>query len=283
MNIKALILVPVTSTIVTIVWLALFSFGIGTINSLYLQNQAAGEIGSERLDRIVAKQSADQTADDRWGLVTDLEDSGSSGSLVVHTAATTQTTSYTIYDSGTDDECAVSEFATTGVTAFTAYTPQGTEVTVGTNGRVNSCDWEVASPVLTRGTLSGLIAMLLQVAGLGGPVMLIVAVGSIGGSIGSMAGGGSGWQAVLVAIGTVIALVVLVALFAEIVPFLSDAYLALTELRFAMFESGIGRVSVLIGDFLGVTAIGAIGGAIWGAWSNWKRTSGGGSGYAQSM
>ena len=87
----------------------------------------------------------------------------------------------------------------------------------------------------------------------------------------------------LVAIGTVIGLVVLVALFGEVVPFLTDAYLAISENRFAMFDSGIGAVSVLIGNFLGVTAVGAVGGAIWSAWSNWKKTSSsamGGSGQA---
>lgn len=275
MNIKSLILAPVVSTIIMIVWLALFSFGIGTINSLYLLTKASGEIGSERFDRIVEIQTGDESPDDRWGLVTVVESNASVTDLADTSAyriITPAATSSTVCD------------VTTGtLTAATkGYTPQGTEVTITTDGEISGCEWAIASPVLTRGSLSGLIGLLLQVAGLAGPVMLLVSIGGLGGSVASISGG-SGWAAVLVAIGTVIGLVVLVALFGEVVPFLTDAYLAISENRFAMFDSGIGAVSVLIGNFLGVTAVGAVGGAIWSAWSNWKKTSSsamGGSGQA---
>ena len=234
---------PVGMVLGLIVWLVVFSLLIGAINGWYLQSVDAGVVSGERFDRVIAKATGDDDADNRWAQLTAVD--GGSGSV----ADLGATTVYKLADSS--GSCHLAGVADTGVTATTAYTPLGTEVAVQTDGTIAGCEWSPAGSVFQAGGLSGLVEIILQAAGLAPPIALLFALGTFGTSF--LRNMGS--HPILAAVLTVIMLLLVATLLNTFVPFLTAAFAAIDKNRFIMYDEGLGNVSTVIANFYGVVVV----------------------------
>ena len=230
---------PVGKIIGLIVWMAVFSLLLGSINQWYLQAKDAGVVGSERFDRITTKGAFD-TADAAWADVTTVTSTtGTETSLAASTG-------YTIADNGSGG-CQVNGLGGT-VTVEDAFTPSGTKVKTTAAGTVSGCKFSESGSIFNTGGLSGLIAIILQAAGLAPPIALLFILGTFGQSFIRNLGG----HPILAAVGAVIMLLLLATLFNTLVPFLATAFEAIDGNRFVMYAEGLGAVSTIVGDFFGV-------------------------------
>ena len=250
---------PVGRVIGLVVWMAVFSLLLGSVNQWYLQSVDAGVIGNERFDRIVLKATTGDTgADDTWAAVTSKDASGAMGSLTVFDP----NTAYTVYG-GTGDTCGISSANSTGtsVTAGSAYTPSGTVVKTDNSGYVSGCKYEAAGNIFGAGGLAGLIKIILQAAGIAPPIALLFVLGTFGSSFLRNLGG----HPILAAVGTIILMLLLATLLNTLVPFLSSAFSAIDGNRFRMYEEGLGSISVIVGNFFGVVLVAGMLMVIWNA------------------
>ena len=238
---------PVGRIIGLIVWMAVFSLLLGSINQWYLQAKDAGVVGSERFDRVTTKTGFD-TADAAWADVTSVT-STSGGSETALAAST----GYTIADDGSGG-CKVNGMAATGVSLDDAYTPSGTKVKMTADGTVSGCKFSESGSIFNTGGLSGLIAIILQAAGLAPPIALLFILGTFGQSFIKNLGG----HPILAAVGVVIMLLLLATLFNTLVPFLATAFEAIDGNRFVMYAEGLGAVSTIVGDFFGVVLVSSV-------------------------
>lgn len=264
---------PIGYIIGLIAWLVVFSLFIGAINGWYLNLQATGTFQSERFDRIVffdANNVQNETVDDRWGKVTAVVNNQTAD---VASGAATSTNAYKINlvtggTAGTANTCKVG--ASVSDTAFVdAYTPRGTKIKVGaSDGLITGCKWELASDVLLAGGLSGLVEIILQAAGLAPPIGLLYVVGTFGSAfIRNLSG-----NPIMVAVLTAILLLIVASLLEYFLPFLSDAFNSIDGNRFVMYDEGLGSLSTVVSNFLGVTLVA---GMMMIAWHAFQRMRGG--------
>ena len=243
---------PVGRVIGLVVWMAVFSLLLGSVNQWYLQSVDAGVIGNERFDRVVLKGTGDLAgADKAWANVT----SKSTGSAASPDAATTYTLA--------DDSGACNVGDGTAITAAqTWFTPTGTEVksTAGASV-ISGCKYEAAGNIFGAGGLAGLIKIILQAAGIAPPIALLFVLGTFGSSFLRNLGG----HPILAAVGTIILMLLLATLLNTLVPFLSTAFSAIDGNRFRMYEEGLGSISVIVGNFFGVVLVAGMLMVIWNA------------------
>ena len=256
---------PVGRTLGLIVWMVVFSLFLGAINGWYLQASTACVVAGERFDRVVQKGAL--TADDTWANVT----------AVVAADATAAVQSGTLAymlakpSSGTMCQTNVTSTATTTATAF--YTPLGTEVSAGASDAtdpftISGGSYEDAGAIFITGGLSGLVKILLQAGGLAPPLALLLALGSFGQSFMQKVGA----HPIMAAIAMAITLLLVATLLNTFVPFLEGAFLAIDSNRFAMYDEGLGSLSVVIGNFFGVVIVA---GMMMIAWQMLKSMRGG--------
>ena len=240
---------PIGQILVIIVVLVVYSIIAGAINGWFIQTIDAGVVASERFDRVVVF-SGTPTADEAWngkavsaGTDTELAD----GRI------------YTLKAQGTaSDSCPL----TTGTIAAAvtegkkAYTPAGTEVNISvTNSAdgatVANCKYKMSAKVLEAGGLGQVVTIVLQAAGLALPVAILTMVGGFGGSLMSRVGGTP-----LMRIVTAVVIVVLAAiLFSYFVPFVDSAYQSIDPNRMVIYDSGLGSLGVVVGNFWGVALV----------------------------
>ena len=261
---------PVGRIIGLIVWMAVFSLLLGSINQWYLQAKDAGVVGSERFDRVVL-EGGYSTADAAWAAVTG---TGTlSGAKVVAAGprpAPDAATGYLVEDDGSG-RCKIGAVAPKGSSpaatdvGFAAaqwYTPSGTQVTTAASAAgvaaddvlVSGCKFSESGSIFNTGGLSGLIAIILQAAGLAPPIALLFILGTFGQSFIRNLGG----HPILAAVGVVIMLLLLATLFNTLVPFLATAFEAIDGNRFVMYAEGLGAVSTIVGDFFGVVLVSSV-------------------------
>ena len=235
---------PVGRLIGLSVWLILISLFLGAINGWYTQSVAACTTGSERFDRVVAKETGDVDADARWALVK----SSTTESAAV--TALTPTTAYRLHGDGSG-ACNVSSTPSTANTSLEGYTPLGTEVALNATGGIVGGVWSPAGTIFNTGGLSGLIKIILQAAGLAPPIAVMLALGSFGQSFIKNMGG----NPIMAAIVTAITLLLVSTLVNTLVPFITEAFTAVDGNRFVMFSQGLGAVSLIIRQFYGVVFV----------------------------
>ena len=276
---------PVGRVIGLVVWMAVFSLLLGSVNQWYLQSVDAGVIGNERFDRVVLKGTGDLAdADKAWANVTSHDSDG-----FEHTYPNPATASsinafykytpdggvaYGVIDNG--GACEVGRFiyggSNTGLIASSHvwFTPSGTEVKTPGEGptvspgdpvEVSGCKYEEASDIFGAGGLAGLIKIILQAAGIAPPIALLFVLGTFGSSFLRNLGG----HPILAAVGTIILMLLLATLLNTLVPFLSTAFSAIDGNRFRMYEEGLGSISVIVGNFFGVVLVAGMLMVIWNA------------------
>ena len=276
---------PVGRVIGLVVWMAVFSLLLGSVNQWYLQSVDAGVIGNERFDRVVLKGTGDLAdADKAWANVTSHDSDGFSHQYADGTDSTTIGTTnkytpdgavaYGVIDSG--GACEVGRFiyegSNTGLIASSHvwFTPSGTEVKTPGEGptlspgdpvEVSGCKYEEASDIFGAGGLAGLIKIILQAAGIAPPIALLFVLGTFGSSFLRNLGG----HPILAAVGTIILMLLLATLLNTLVPFLSAAFSAIDGNRFRMYEEGLGSISVIVGNFFGVVLVAGMLMVIWNA------------------
>ena len=231
---------PIGQILTIIVVLVVYSIISGAINGWYTQTIDAGVVGSERFDRIVGADGT-ETPDDAWN-----------GSTVVSGAAAAFADDkiYLLSKATSGGGCKVTATGTTGA-SLKAYTPAGTEVESTTAGSVDNCKWKTAAKVLKAGGLGQVVTIVLQAAGLALPVGVLAMVGGFGGSMMSRVGGGP-----LMTIITAVVIVVLAAiLFNYFVPFVDSAYQSIDPNRMVIYDSGLGSLGVVVGNFWGVSLV----------------------------
>ena len=259
---------PVNRIIGLSAWSIAFALILGAINGWYMQSVDAGVVSNERFDRVVVAGSLN--SGDAWGEVTALE--GAAGALTAYDGAT----AYKVLDN-----CEVAGTGTAVIAAAPMYTPQGTKVnaTAGTEttaAKISGCKYEDGTNVFNAGGLGGLAALILQACGLAAPVALMFELAKLGHSFVANFSD----NAILSAVITVIMFLVVATLLNVFVPFLTGAFTAVDANRFAMFDSGLGTIAVVIRNFWGIVLIGSLLGVAWsvigsirGSGSNQMRAS----------
>ena len=250
---------PVGTIIGTILLMSVFGFATATINGWSLAAHDTGITNFERYDRVV-KYDASKTSDETWAAVTTLE-SGETGS----TTDLDANTAYKIATPSSGTACALSDIASAEVTAVDVITPSGTKLKVGANGQVGNCEWEKASPVL-GGVMQGVINIILQAIGLAGPVVLLAIVGGFGSSVMRNVPA----HPILKIIVMIILLLLVGYLVNVVLPFLSTAHQAIDPLRFNMYSTGIGRLSIVVADFFGVVLVAGLLSVGWTLWTSMR-------------
>ena len=234
---------PVGRVLGLIVWMVVFSLLLGAINGWFLQGVDAGVIDGERFDRVILKDTDDKSADDAWRDVTTVVSTTGTATALVATSA------YKIEDSS--GACHLQGLADTGVTTATAYTPLGSETSVTDAGIVPGCTWSPAGAIFNAGGLAGLVEVILQACGLAPPIALLFTLGTFGSSF--MRNLGS--HPILAAVLMAIILLLVATLLNTLVPFLVTAFSAVDGNRFAMFDQGLGNVSVVVKNFYAVVLV----------------------------
>ena len=283
---------PIGMIIGTILLMSVFGFATATINGWFLSSVPAGVTNFERYDRVV-KYDASKSTDDTWAAATALESSGFSASGAVATAAALDnglpntTTVYKIVQEGERCKIGVITGAVVATTppdrtlpTETYITPAGTQVRTSAttvDGHASTantadvfiagCTYEDSSPVLD-GPMGAVISIVLQAIGLAGPVVLLAIVGGFGSSVMQNVPA----HPILKIIVMVILLLLVGYLVNVVLPFLSNAHAAIDPMRFLMYDSGIGRLSIVIGDFFGVVLVAGLLSVAWTLWSSMRST-----------
>ena len=236
---------------------SVFSIGLGTVNGLYLQTEAACVLNHERFDRVAPMDSADKTADNRWELVKTTSAAGAANPTVGTTATILE-----IRGTGANATCQASTTATSSLTAVSAYTPLGTEVLITADGIIEGGNWAPASGIFS-GLMGGVIGIILQACGLAGPVMLLVQLGSFARSFMHS----TGMHPLLGVVLMLLVLLLVATLLNVFVPFLEGAVFAIDPNRFLMYDTGLGQLSIVVRSFYGVVLVAGVLMVIWELWS----------------
>ena len=249
---------PVGFLVGLVIWLIVMPLILGAINGWYLLTVDACVIDSERVDRIVLKGSSN--AEDTWKGVTSVVSGGT-------TAAPVATSVYTLLQLSGTTMC--NPNASANVAGDEWYTPSGSTVsrTAG-NINISGGQWEGVSGLFTAGGLGSLIRLVLQAAGLAPPIAIMAVLGSFGQSFVKRMGG----NPIIAAVVTVITLLLVATLLNSLVPFIASAFESIDPNRFAMFDGGLGNVSVIVRRFYGVVLVASL---IMVAWSVLKSMKGG--------
>ena len=234
---------PVGFLVGLVIWLIVMPLILGAINGWYLLTVDACVIDSERVDRLIAK-GTHANAEDAWEAAT--------STTVVNLAVGT----------GTPPAC------TATLTTGTYYTPSASPVEVATANTIPGGEWEPVSGLFTAGGLGSLIRLVLQAAGLAPPIAIMAVLGSFGQSFVKRMGG----NPIIAAVVTVITLLLVATLLNSLVPFIASAFESIDPNRFAMFDGGLGNVSVIVRRFYGVVLVASL---IMVAWSVLKSMKGG--------
>ena len=230
-----LIVGPLGRALGLILLFSVFAMVGGGINSIFLQALDSGVVNSERVDRILAKSATVTSADDVdavWGDHVDITE-GASGEV---------------------SECKVGTLADNA--AGTYFTPRGTEITVvagattATDAYVKNCAWSPPSPALNATGTGSLVQLIFSAMALGLPIGALISVVGFGSSFVEQTFGAS---KLMVAIGAVVVLVMAGSLLGVFVPFFDVAFRSLDGARYAMYETGIGSLAGVLGNFMGVT------------------------------
>ena len=247
---------PIGKVLSLILLMAVFGLALGVMNSWFLFTKDTGLVHNERVDRIVLKGSH-TTPDEAWASVTAVVAHGGTAASVVNTSA------YSIGNDSGDCEIEVS-----GATVGSVwYSPSGTEVTLSSaTGGITGCEWDEESNLFKVAGMSQLIEIILQAAGLAGPVFLLMEVGGFAKTFTSKMGGGPVMSIVL----TLVVLLLVGTMMSTFVPFLSDAYEAIDSKRFLMYDTGLGRLATVISSFFGVVLVAGLLMLGWGLWQNLK-------------
>ena len=264
---------PVGFLVGLVIWLIVMPLILGAINGWYLLTVDSCVIDSERVDRVVNK-GTHANAEDAWKGVTSVSN--------IFFAQPVATTAYTL--NGEAGFCEIGQDLPSGGTPRTPavlsaqswYTPSGSVVTsieVPASSSTDTADvtggkWEPVSGLFTAGGLGSLIRLVLQAAGLAPPIAIMAVLGSFGQSFIKKMGG----NPIIAAVVTVITLLLVATLLNSLVPFVADAFESINPNRFAMFDGGLGNVSVIIRRFYGVVLVASL---IMIAWSVLKSMKGG--------
>ena len=276
---------PVNRIIGLSAWSIAFTLILGAVNGWYLQSVDAGVVGAERFDRIVVAGS--NTTEDAWAAVTAKKEPGpvkvaDSGSQATDYNLSA-TVTHIIEEGSAAGTCRIGRIkggATSArdikVDETKYYTPLGTVGTipfVESEGhatpsnivtkdiRISGCEYSSGTSVFNAGGLGGLAALILQACGLAAPVALMFELGKLGHSFTS----GMTDNAILAAVITVIMFLIVATLLNTFVPFLTGAFTAVDSNRFVMFDSGLGKIAVVIRNFWGIVLIGSLLGVAWSA------------------
>ena len=230
-----LIVGPLGRALGLILLFSVFAMTAGGVNSIFLQTQDSGVIGGERVDRVLAKSATVTSAD--------AEDADWSDHVKITEGATGEVSS-----------CQVGTIASNAAGRY--FTPRGTEVevvagaTTATDAYVSNCDWKEPSKALSAPGTGVLVELIFSAMALGLPIGALVSVVTFGSSFVSQATGAS---KLMVAIGAVVVLVMAGSLLGVFVPFFDVAFNSLDGARYAMYETGIGSLAGVLGNFMGVT------------------------------
>ena len=240
---------PIGQILTIIVVLTVYSIIAGAINGWFLQTVNAGVVGSERFDRVVVFTNT-EASDEAWN--------GSTVSAGTDDALADNR----IYKLETQTAAAETCPLETGTVAAAvpggvkAYTPAGTEVNISVaaaagGATVDNCKYTLSAKVLKAGGLGQVVTIVLQAAGLALPVGVLAMVGGFGGSLLRQIGGGP-----LMSIIAAVVIVVLAAiLFNYFVPFVDAAYQSIDPNRMIIYDSGLGSLGVVVGNFWGVSLV----------------------------
>ena len=235
---QGVIMGPLGRTLGLIIVFAVFSLAAGSINGWYLQQAPAHVVDNERFDRLVAV-GTHKTADDAWEV----------GTVLKQDAITAKA-----------DTCPKTEFETDLANSTAYYTPLGTKITTNATGAIPNCKRDLPGAIFGAGGLSGLVALILQAAGLGLPIGALIGLASFGASFVSKLGG----SPIIAAIVMVIGFLLIGTLLNVLTPFVNDAFDSINGDRFLMYDEGIGTLSNVISNFFAVVLVG---GLIYVAWS----------------
>ena len=247
---------PVNRIIGLSAWSIAFALILGAVNGWYMQAVDAGVVGAERFDRVVAAGS--NNSEDAWKGVTAVVEHGGTAAAAVASSA------YKL--GGVSGACTITAIVTTAE-AGKYYTPAGSSVTVGvhaTAAPISGCKYASGTSIFNTGGLGGLASLILQACGLAAPVVLMFELGKLGQNFATNFTD----NAILGAVITVIMFLVVATLLNVFVPFLTGAFSAVDSNRFAMFDSGLGTIAVVIRNFWGIVLIGSLLGVAWSGLGN---------------
>ena len=249
---------PINKLIVLIILVSVFSLAIGTVNGWYLQAVDAGVSNGERFDRVFPV-GTHKTADEAWATVLNVVPHGGTAAATVATSA---------YMVGNDTGACEITATTTASEKF--YTPLGTVVTVaGTDGVIGSCEWKEETGIFGTGQLSTVIEIILQAAGLAGPILLLMEFGKFG----NMFLNRTGMNPIISIIIMVVVFLVAGSLLNSFIPYAQIAFDAIDGDRFVMYDRGIGTLSTVASSFFGVVIVAGLLMVAWQLFME-KRTSG---------
>ena len=276
---QSVIMGPLGRTLGLIIVFAVFSLSAASINGWYLQQADAAVVDNERFDRIVYKETHTR-ADDAWNAAVAVVTNptvpyGSQNVTPGKNPAADHDIVKIVGDGGKCKVYTSSQVASANhhIRAADAYTPVGTVVKIPalTNAQVtgsgsikkafiSNCQWQEAGAIFGAGGLSGLVALILQAAGLGLPIGALIGLASFGASFVNKLGG----SPIIAAIVMVIGFLLIGTLLNVLTPFVNDAFAAINGDRFLMYDEGIGTLSNVISNFFAVVLVG---GLIYVAWS----------------
>ena len=209
-----LIVGPLGRALGLILLFSVFAMVGGGINSIFLQTLDSGVVNSERVDRILAKSATVTSADDVDAVW---------GNHVDITEGA----------SGEVSECKVGTIADNAAGTY-----------------VKNCTWSPPSPALNTPGTGVLVQLIFSAMALGLPIGALISVVGFGSSFVEQTFGAS---KLMVAIGAVVVLVMAGSLLGVFVPFFDVAFRSLDGARYAMYETGIGSLAGVLGNFMGVT------------------------------
>ena len=135
-------------------------------------------------------------------------------------------------------------------------------------GGISGCEWDTESKIFSQAGLGGLIEIILQAAGLAGPVLLLTQLGSFGSNFANRVGS----HPILGVVLMIIILLLVGTMLNVFIPFLDLAFLAIDGNRFIMYDTGLGKLSTVVSSFYGVVLVS---GMLMLAWQLWQSTRSG--------
>ena len=231
----------VTKTIGGIVGIALaaivlFTFApiiSGDVDQIAIQNTRACVLADgERFTWLSPAFTAGQTADQAW-------------------EAATTATAVTI--PATSTACTL---ATAGAANNTYYTPKGTVMTEAASSAISPTATATApSPSLTALAGGSLVALLMGVMGILLPAGALGFLGYTGAMLVRSYVGGS---PIVTAITATVAVVIIASILPSVFTPLDTFYLAISGPRYYVFNTGLGKLSGILAEFMGLALIAGV-------------------------
>ena len=249
-NVGGLVASIIGVTISAIILLTFAPTVTAELNQVYLQSVDACVVNGERVDRIVLV-----------GPYT-----GPNGAHEAWNNATTSPNSWTTLrlDVEGDADCHRANANLSGSSDAPVYTPKGTrlimdgEYLVAYGTTVNDCSadgWCTASSTLTALAGGSLVQILFGAMGILLPAGALGFLGYYGAMVVKERIGGN---TLSVAIGATLSVIIVAAILPEVFVPLDLFYEGLQNPRYLMFQTGIGSLAQVLGNFFGIALVGGL-------------------------